>query len=316
MPFKGKHKINENRSCCQTIIKSHLTPSAETKGIVVELNEIELTDIPSAMRNMGWEIAPFFMERWFSGDAFVISDDVRKKYDNHPTTIPKEHLDEKTVTMKWLMNFQRVKKAYDHLVKNWKSENSLNGLINKSKKAIKNQNGKLGSKDFNARELHEHCQIQFRKFGGLYESDIDDLYGSIGNANLYLAAIGEVIQNGQKVKITDFGIYLRDIYEFNGDDPLGLWTKDGVFDKIETPFMYIHKSALDDTVRKNFGPMFRLCSKFVEDNSQVAIESPRLVYDAHFREYRKETGKGGDFYIFSDVMWEKPKGEELIISLE
>ena len=70
-----------------------------------------------------------------------------------------------------------------------------------------------------------------------------------------------------RIMITDVGIYLRDSFDFNGDQFLGFW---------------------DDS-----------------DNS-VSIVNPlsgTAVSNKDFRDWRKNHGKGGDFLVFSDIQW-------------
>ncbi len=68
-----------------------------------------------------------------------------------------------------------------------------------------------------------------------------------------------------QVTITEVGIYIRDSYDFNGDQDLGYW---------------------DDT-----------------DNSVSMINplSGTKVTNADFRAWRAPNGRGGDFLVFSDV---------------
>lgn len=74
-----------------------------------------------------------------------------------------------------------------------------------------------------------------------------------------------------RVHITQLGVYIRDSYDFNDDQPLGNWGPDEV----------------------------------------RMMPSPRLamVENASFRRWRREYKRGGDFIIFSDVRWEPvPQG--------
>jgi hypothetical protein len=69
------------------------------------------------------------------------------------------------------------------------------------------------------------------------------------------------------VTITDVGVYLRDSYDFNGDQHLGFW---------------------DDS-----------------DNSVSTLNflSGTRVTNEDFRVWRNANGRGGDFLIYSDVWW-------------
>jgi hypothetical protein len=100
-------------------------------------------------------------------------------------------------------------------------------------------------------------------------SDLDDLAMALGNFTLNVAVAGLVEPAGppgrHRVTITAVGVYVRDSYDFEGDQPLGFW---------------------DDS-----------------DNS-VSTWNPlagTYVSNASFRDWRSTTGMGGDFRVFSDV---------------
>lgn len=293
MPFHGNASAGKAISVAPMSC-TELKSSQESTGTEISVSPPTLRDLPEAMRKMGWKVAPLLMERWFAGKGFTLEGDIRTHYDNEPTTIPPKYYDDTTVKMEWFTSFQRGRDACDELMKNWITKNSIAVLNSKIKKAKAENRPVLGSKDYNVRELHQYCQIQYINFGNIFDT-IDDLYGSIGKAALYLAVLGEPIENGKKFRLTDFGIYLRDAYEFCGDESLGIWTKKRTLGKYDT----LHFGTV---VSKPYNPY---------------VDEPYcVVFDGDFRKYREKTGNGGDFYIFSDVMWEKPKGEELIISLE
>lgn len=90
-----------------------------------------------------------------------------------------------------------------------------------------------------------------------------------------------------KFVVTDLGIYLRDVYEFNGFQPLGIWTKKRTYGKAKI------KSMFDQSL--------------AEIAIQYIQEPFCAVFNSDFRAYRKKYDKGEDFFIFSDVAWEKPK---------
>ncbi len=100
-------------------------------------------------------------------------------------------------------------------------------------------------------------------------SDLDDMSAALGNFAFRVLIGGSVAPapGGAhfQVTITEVGIYIRDSYDFNGDQDLGYW---------------------DDT-----------------DNSVSMINplSGTKVTNADFRAWRTRNGRGGDFLVFSDV---------------
>ncbi len=283
--------------------QSELSPAQKTKGKELGFNPVKLTDLPGAMRQMGWKIAPLLMEKWQNSEAYELSEDLLQQYADDPLSIPPEHCDEVTVKMEWVKSFSRGKEAYDALLKQWLTEGSRSVLRRRiSIATVANMQGRLrgeaarpilGSTNYSARQLHTYCQVQYKEFGSVW-STIDDLYGSIGNAALFLAVVGKMC-GPTKFVVTDLGIYLRDVYEFNGFQPLGIWTKKRTYGKAKI------KSMFDQSL--------------AETAIQYIQEPFCAVFNSDFRAYRKKYDKGGDFFIFSDVAWEKPKEGPIIIPL-
>ena len=48
----------------KSIYSTTLTPKSIQEGKKVSIEAFQLSDIPAAMRNMGWKIAPKLMEHW------------------------------------------------------------------------------------------------------------------------------------------------------------------------------------------------------------------------------------------------------------
>jgi hypothetical protein len=116
---------------------------------------------------------------------------------------------------------------------------------------------------------------------------MDDMNGALGAATLKVALIGEATRNARTgrivLNVTDAGFYIRDTYDFNGSQYLGAWTEDRVLNQAQTILNF---------PRKDMASHGR------------PIESIH-VSNATFDNYRRATGYGGDFVIYSDVLWEK-----------
>ena len=317
MPFLGKLIDKTLEWIFTTFTPSYLKPAPEACGTELIISRPKLSDLPAAMRNMGWEIAPALMEKWFKRKSFVLTEDISKKYNAAPTKIPDEHYDETTVKMEWIKSFSRGREAYENLLNNWNTDRSRSELWEKIIALPKNRNV-LGSTEYSARQLHEYCQIQREDFGN-YMSTIDDLYGSIGKASLYLAVVGELSDDRKQFTVSNIGIYLRDIYEFNGFQILGLWTKSRTLGKVNAA-IEIHQEINEriyntNSIQRIGNRVILLPKKYLGTNINYIDEPFCIVYNSDFRAYREKYNKGGDFYIFSDVMWETPK-KKITISLE
>jgi hypothetical protein len=105
---------------------------------------------------------------------------------------------------------------------------------------------------------------------GFGSSDLDDMSAALGNFAFRVAVAGGVtpIPRTQRfeVIIAEVGVYVRDSYDFNGDQFLGFW---------------------DD-----------------QDNAMSMINplSGTGVSNSDFRAWRDRNGKGGDFMVYSDVI--------------
>ncbi|WP_221033476.1 DUF6402 family protein, partial [Pseudomonas amygdali] len=80
------------------------------------------------------------------------------------------------------------------------------------------------------------------------------------------------------------GFYIRDHYDFSGLQYLGTWTEDRVLTKAETAIALTPQGNL--VIRLKDGPF-------------------AAVTNSHFRNYRGDTGQGGDFFIYSNILWKK-----------
>jgi hypothetical protein len=164
--------------------------------------------------------------------------------------------------------------------------------------------GELGA---SVLEVNDLWQFQFHKIGGkeynaatygeaaareVFQSDpgLDDMWGALADTLFKIAAAGFVtpklkevdtgLQCGfeaeyYEVSVDTIGVYLRDTYDFNGDQYLGHWSKSSA--------PYIRLFAMG-------------ASRGSCPNDYVEVSNK------HFRTHRQVTNKGGDLLIFSDVL--------------
>ena len=151
MPFDGKLIDEALEWIFTTFTPSYLKPAPEACGTELIISRPKLSDLPAAMRNMGWKIAPALMEKWFKEKSFVLTEDISKKYNAAPTKIPDEHCDETTVKMEWIKSFSRGREAYENLLNKLNTDNSRGELLKKIEKALKQNRNVLGSTKYSAR---------------------------------------------------------------------------------------------------------------------------------------------------------------------
>jgi hypothetical protein len=97
---------------------------------------------------------------------------------------------------------------------------------------------------------------------------------------------------GHQVSINDVGIYIRDSYDFEGDQFLGYW---------DTGSTYLRPWGAVDSPqaakRMKYGKV-----------SLSYFQGGERIENADFRKWRMQTGKGGDFLVFSNLKRFTPPG--------
>jgi hypothetical protein len=94
-------------------------------------------------------------------------------------------------------------------------------------------------------------------------SKVDDMFCALGHFSIYVMVKG--VATNDAINITDIGLCVMDSYDFNGFQPLGFWnnlTNYGGFDPLDGTY----------------------------------------VSNASFRAYRKKSGMGGDYLVYSDLI--------------
>jgi hypothetical protein len=244
--------------------------------------------IPSAMRQMGWFVSADLMDRWFSHGAWVLSNGWKDGTDIKASQLSLAHVDTRIVSMAWVVGFPRARLAIDELMNKIRSFPTIDQLRRRLRDSGWNGSGvlHLGHASMSAVQLDDMCQVNFVSFGGPFNT-VDDMYGALGKAAMKMAFIGRAevdpSTRRQRFVISDIAFYLRDTYDFNGEQPLGTWSEFGVFNKTEA----VANILLDGLGFDWHG------------------EPIGAINNAAFRRYRAQTGWGGDFILYSNVLWKK-----------
>lgn len=274
----------------------------------VTLQPMEITAISHAMRKMGWKRAAKFMERWLTTPAWKCPDAWKEGSALPPSLyIPDQHCDDETITMSWLMQYSHAKEAREELLS--KRAFSQAGMSQTAKRLkMLGWQGKgsytfgrrniFGRPDMSAREVEQYYQNNYIAVADnilthvLFDT-LDDVYGALGTYSLKSTVIGTAFR-GTDNKIylqSDYvGVYVKDYYDFNNnrlDQSLGFWTEDGILVRSES----LMSKVRGNTIYK--GNKLKKVSEF---------------HNSDFLKYREKTNKGGDFIVFSDVMWIKHEG--------
>ncbi|CAM3488663.1 DUF6402 family protein [Xenorhabdus bovienii] len=279
-----------------SILKTKTVKGGEKTDI--EMDIFYLNQIPDAMEKMGWEMAPKLMRHWFNTKpAYTFTEEVKTKYvRDKAIDIPDERINASIIKMEWALKYKQPQDVMSVLINGWSSSAGIDQL----KIQLKKEGGKkeLGyEKDM--REIDTFSVVNSRRFGSKFDT-IDDWYGAMGNSNMKVAVKGYVDKlNGKDVFVTEqIGMYLKDTYDFVGaNEPLGIWSKNGILDKI---------SSVDYAALYATGSWMALWVKY---NGYVPV-----INDS-FRKWQKKYNEGGDFIVYSDVLWMNPLSQHKIINL-
>lgn len=287
-----------------TVATTKLSPSANTKGQDVKVDIFHLDQLPDAMEKMGWKVAPQLMRHWFSlRPAYKFTEDIKNQLlRGDARLIPEERVNDTIVKMAWARPF--IENKLQERMATWNSPAGIDELRNKLRLAGYSPNlcVPLGMSD-NARVLDASSQVNTIDVGGLFDT-IDDWYGAIGNANLKFAVSGYSGSHQKKPAffVDRVGAYLKDTYDFVDknpitSEPLGIWSRNRILTKAESALY------LDSYLAGIFGILARNWSGFIP------------VFNSDFRNWQDKHNTGGDFIVFSDVLWLNPLPHQRIIYL-
>ncbi len=226
---------------------------------------MDITKIPGIMRKKNWTEGARIMETWFSRPPFI-----KPAYSTPP------HL----VDIDWALGFGATKDTYNKMINErvWANEPAKKeikrwltkqNLLNQSKNSFGDltKTGEQLEEDYvNYRAVGSYLYYYYDYY---YYSGMNDLTATLGRFVLRVAIAGTVeptsIMNQHKVTVNEIGIYIRDTYDFEGDQSLGYWS---------------------------------------ESNNSVSYLNPLAgdhVSNESFRDWRSANGHGGDFLVFSNV---------------
>jgi hypothetical protein len=245
--------------------------------------------LPEIMDHLGWTNGAALMRGWFNRSAN--DDPVKGTPDNS------------TITMDWVLGYQRARDVYDKAVNERVWVNAAaralieNKLIRGKGKLPVNVGdivafGSVGAGITSAAQMQqfdEDYHFQHRPVNSDWVFDpLDDLYAALANFNFQFVTEGTVKYLGKdangkdlyEVTLDKVGIYVKDSYDFN-DDPASLnpttW--------ISQPLGYWD------------------CAERTASKTPDLLGGSYYVDNDDFREWRDQhgNGMGGDFLVFSDI---------------
>lgn len=260
----------------------------------VVINRLALTRLPKAMRNMGWETAAALMQRWFDSPAWAMPAEWKDtRTQPNSMSFSDANCDQQIVKMAWAMRYESTRNAVELAQTLIDTPNAIKLLRKRLAAAgwVPGSPFELGFFNMSAVQMDAVSQINFSEFGKTLDT-LDDMYGALGKATVKVGLVGSAHTEFDSVtekyrhyfRVSYVGFYIRDNYDFNGPQYLGTWTEDRVLSKAET-IVSLTPSG-HTIINLGDGPF-------------------AAVTNADFRTYRDATGRGGDFVVYSDVLWRK-----------
>ena len=258
-----------------------------------------LTDLPDVMDGkLGWRVAAACMLRWFRNGSAVMTPAMKTGV-TPISELPSNMLCTDLLTMDWAMRFARVSEAHDKLLKDGFSPKGMALLAQRVRAQFiadpcpvdPGKKWRFGDLSRTTSVVSSTAQINFLTVGGSMWDPLDDFYGAVGRGTLNLAVSGMVenLKGGAfRIEIDRVGVYLRDTYDFVGDQFLGIWWSGGVLGMVG--------EALGKT-----GIYPRIA---IERDAKDERHDERQAYsvsNADFDAYRARFGHGGDYVNVSDV---------------
>ncbi len=257
-----------------------------------------LGDLPGVMRRQGWTTGANCMDRWFNRGAYTLNL-AQKIGQVDYRAMPASQVETRMVTMAWAMRFGRVRNVAEALRASWQTPRSIallrsrvirSGAMRPSKTPYDFRFGGFGAPTV---AIHATCQANSGPVGGLFDP-FDDFYAALGRATMNLAVTGTCHVDKDKVRLSvdGLGIYLRDSYEFIGDQALGYWNRHGVTS------VAANVSDIAVTPTAGADPDWSIGIGSV----RATIERNYRVTNKSFRDFQQVSHRGGDFVIFTDLL--------------
>ena len=253
----------------------------------------DLSNVPHVMRSINWPNSARFLDRWFS-----LPRAVSPSYSSPDTTL----------RISWVPGFARARRVYDDLIRDriWSNSAGQGAVGNMlRRKGLLTQREQVFGRLFDPVPQQDRDYVNQRPAGGY--SSFDDLTGTLGAFNFRVVVAGTVkphpdaagtrarpgqsrAGSGFLVRITEVGVYVRDSFDFEGDQYLGCWS--------DAPHAFL--PIMPPT--PSHGVVF---------TQPVCMP----VGNRDFRVWRDRHGRGGDFLVFSDLQRVVlPKPDEFTIS--
>lgn len=296
-----------------TVVTTSMTPANNKTGqSATAPRKFGVSDIPAAMRKIKWPVAAALMDYWFAGKPWPTKDGgMSPAVKRHEALAEEPYVETSIVKMSWLTGFVRANKVIKVLKSSW---NNAAAIKQMQDKYLPKFQGKAPGVyplkfDGNARAVEAFGYANSRAVEFDLIDETDELRAALANFNLRVFVEGKVVVAIDRIQlfVDRIGIYVEDAYDFvdsagfKPSQPLGYWNFDGIADPVSANAANIGMQQMQSDMARN---------PFASDDSankmykELAEARYYYITNSSFERYRSEHGKGGDFQVFSDVLYE------------
>ncbi|MEO8646594.1 DUF6402 family protein [Pseudomonas sp.] len=307
-----------------TTVATTMSPASNKVGQPATARQFKISDIPNTMKKINWPVAADLMNHWFISKPWPIEgggmDDAVKR---HEVFAPAEYINESIVKMSWVTGFERAKAAITHLRATWNSPRGIELIKNRIRRAFSDKAPGQYSVAFNgvasAAERFGYSNNKVVEFEQAGSDEVNELRAALANFNMRVIAEGMVVVTDKDIVFipSQLGFYIEDAYDFNDgtvfySQVLGYWN----FDKLVTDPVEGAKENAKLAAEMN---SVMAESKYQEIRGQQSAQQKgevvrryrelegkhyMLVQNSDFRDYRDLNKMGGDFRVYSDILYE------------
>ena len=235
-----------------------------------------LPELIEISENVQWPELSRLLEVWFSNPKNnLYSNDVYESSLYNDTIIK----------MDWVLSFSRARDVYNKYIDNSRFVTRNFKKLLREKFYNKTSVTEFGQEAFHTSDPRQRHKYQWQSFQVNHSSITPDaLDAALHNFNLDAIFAGKYYPHGKTVCIRKVGVYVFDRFGFSEakDQYLGNWKKPDIFE-----YILIGRD----------------------------IRETHSVYNSSFRQYQERTGRGGDFFVFSDLK-EYEFSSNVIINLQ
>lgn len=228
------------------------------------------------------------MRQWLAKGGYTMPDAVKRG----TQAPPPRATDTQSVTMTWAMAVPRFATAQRTLANTWSNSTRIGPTRRQIAAQLHGWMSTYGvdaAKPFRfgdlsrrVPEIDMRCAVNREVVTSDWYGAVDDFHAAFGSALVRLAVSGmvESVGGGWRVVIDEIGTYLRDAYDFNGDQPLGSWGPTGL------SRVAVLAPEIEVDLRRN-----------------IPLTGQRFwrVGNDSFRRFRTLTGMGGDYMVYSNI---------------